>query len=62
MASGAAIVEASAAGDRERPQIAAHVLEAAVADIEFARGRFTIAGTDRGIGIMELARAAPRPA
>ncbi len=36
-------------------QIAAHVLEASAVDIEFARGRFTIAGTDRGIGIMELA-------
>jgi carbon-monoxide dehydrogenase large subunit len=31
------------------------VLEAAAADIEFAEGRFTVAGTDRGIGIMELA-------
>ena len=36
-------------------QIAAHVLEASAVDIEFARGRFTIAGTDRSIGIMELA-------
>ncbi len=36
-------------------QIASHVLEAAAADIEFANGRFVIAGTDRAIGIMELA-------
>ncbi len=36
-------------------KIAAHVLEAAAADIEFSAGRFSIAGTDRGIGIMELA-------
>src|SRR6478735_2922269 len=36
-------------------QIAAHVLEAAAVDIEFAHGRFTIAGTDRGISIIELA-------
>jgi len=36
-------------------QIAAHVLEAAVVDIEFANGRFTIAGTDRSIGVLELA-------
>jgi carbon-monoxide dehydrogenase large subunit len=36
-------------------QIAAHVLEAAVADIEFRAGRFVIAGTDRSVGIMELA-------
>jgi carbon-monoxide dehydrogenase large subunit len=46
------------AGDKlieQGKQIAAHVLEAAAVDIEFARGRFTIAGTDRGIGIMDLA-------
>ena len=36
-------------------RIAAHVLEAAAGDIEFNRGRFSIVGTDRGIGIMELA-------
>jgi carbon-monoxide dehydrogenase large subunit len=41
-------------------KIAAHVLEAAVADIEFSPrapggGRFSIAGTDRGIGLLELA-------
>src|SRR5437868_15041404 len=36
-------------------QIAAHVLEVAAVDIEFAHGRFTIAGTDRGISIIELA-------
>jgi carbon-monoxide dehydrogenase large subunit len=55
MASGAAIVQASAKVVEQGREIAAHVLEAGVADIEFARGRFTIAGTDRGIGIMELA-------
>jgi aerobic carbon-monoxide dehydrogenase large subunit len=55
MTSGTAIV---AAGDKvveNGKQIAAHVLEAAAADIEFRRGRFVIAGTDRSIGIMELA-------
>ncbi len=36
-------------------KIAAHVLEASASDIEFSRGRFNIAGTDRGIGIMDLA-------
>ena len=55
MASGAAIVEASAICIEQGRQAAAHVLEAAAEDIEFGRGRFTIAGTDRGIGIMELA-------
>jgi len=34
---------------------AAHFLEVSEGDLEFADGRFTIAGTDRSIGIMELA-------
>ncbi|MBV9832910.1 MAG: xanthine dehydrogenase family protein molybdopterin-binding subunit, partial [Alphaproteobacteria bacterium] len=55
MASGAAIVEASEKVVDNGKQIASVVLEAAVADIEFQRGRFGIVGTDRGIGIMELA-------
>ena len=38
-------------------RIAAHLLEAADADVAFAAGRFTIAGTDRGISIKEVARA-----
>jgi len=55
MNSGAAIVEAAAKVVEHGKVIASHILEAAVADIEFAHGRFTVAGTDRGIGIMELA-------
>ena len=54
-ASGTAIVEASALVVEKGKKAAAHLLEAAEADIEFANGRFTIAGTDRNIGIMELA-------
>jgi aerobic carbon-monoxide dehydrogenase large subunit len=54
-ASGAAIVEASAKVVEQGKQIAAHMLEASPADIEFSQGRFTIAGTDRAIGILELA-------
>ena len=38
-------------------QAAAHLLEAATADIEFAAGRFTVAGTDRSVGIFDVARA-----
>jgi carbon-monoxide dehydrogenase large subunit len=57
MASGAAIAEASALVIEKGRLAAAHVLEAAPADIEFARGRFAIAGTDRGIGVIELAAA-----
>lgn len=55
MQSGNAIVAASEKVIENGTKAAAHVLEAALADIEFAKGRFTIAGTDRGIGIMELA-------
>ncbi len=55
MASGAAIHEAAMLVIERGRQIAAHVLEAGVADIEFNAGRFAIVGTDRGIGIMDLA-------
>ncbi|HET6184639.1 MAG TPA: xanthine dehydrogenase family protein molybdopterin-binding subunit [Acetobacteraceae bacterium] len=59
MASGTAIWEASERVIEQGRKIAAHVLEAAEADIEFevgrGGGRFRIAGTDRAIGIMELA-------
>ncbi len=39
-------------------KIAAHMMEAAEADIEFSEGTFTIAGTDRTMNIMEIAAAA----
>ena len=55
MTSGTAIVEAGEKVVEAGRQIAAHVLEAAAADIEFRAGRFVIAGTDRSVGIMELA-------
>jgi aerobic carbon-monoxide dehydrogenase large subunit len=55
MNSGMAIVEASDKAIEQGKQIASHVLEASAGDIEFARGRFTVAGTDRSIGFMELA-------
>jgi carbon-monoxide dehydrogenase large subunit len=54
-ATGTAIVESSALVIAKGKQAAAHFLEASEADIEFASGRFTIAGTDRSVGIMELA-------
>jgi carbon-monoxide dehydrogenase large subunit len=56
MHSGTAIVEAAAKVIEQGREIAAHVLEAAPADIEFRDGRFVIAGTDRAIGIMDLAK------
>ncbi|HWD60116.1 MAG TPA: xanthine dehydrogenase family protein molybdopterin-binding subunit, partial [Stellaceae bacterium] len=39
-------------------QIASHILEADVADLEFVAGSFTVKGTDRAIGIFAVARAA----
>ena len=55
MSSGTAIVEAAAKVIEQGRQIASHVLEASAADIEFRNGSFVIAGTDRAIGIMDLA-------
>jgi len=55
---GSAAVEASdllvAAGAR----MAAHLLEAALADVAYRDGAFHVVGTDRSIGIFEVARAA----
>jgi carbon-monoxide dehydrogenase large subunit len=56
MSSGTAIVEAAAKVIEQGRQIASHVLEAAPADIEFKDGCFVIAGTDRAVGIMDLAQ------
>jgi carbon-monoxide dehydrogenase large subunit len=39
-------------------RLAAHVMEAAPDDIDFADGTFTISGTDRSIGIFDLATEA----
>jgi carbon-monoxide dehydrogenase large subunit len=55
-ASGMAIVEASKLVIEKGKRAAAHLMEAAEGDIEFGDGRFTIAGTDRSIDIIELAR------
>src|SRR4029077_1645932 len=55
-ATGTAIVESSALVVAKGKQAAAFLMEASEGDIEFADGRFTIAGTDRSIGIMELAQ------
>ncbi len=43
-------------------KIAAHLLEASEGDVAFADGRFSIPGTDRGLGLKEVARAAFQPA
>ncbi len=43
-------------------KIAARLLEAAEADLVFADGRFTVAGTDRAVALTDVARAAFQPA
>ena len=55
MASGAAILEASRQVIEKGKVAAAQALECAVSDIAFARGRFSVVGTDRGIDLMDLA-------
>ncbi|GGL32382.1 xanthine dehydrogenase family protein [Phycicoccus endophyticus] len=40
--------------EKARP-LAAHMLEASVDDLEFAGGRFTVKGTDKGVGISDVA-------
>ena len=55
LASGTAFIEASAIVVEKGKTLASHVLEAATSDIEFRSGRFAIAGTDRSVGLLELA-------
>jgi len=43
-------------------RLAAHLLEAGESDIEFAAGKFVVAGTDKALGLADVARAAFVPA
>ncbi|MGH3585183.1 MAG: xanthine dehydrogenase family protein molybdopterin-binding subunit, partial [Pseudonocardia sp.] len=54
---GIALVKASEKVVEKAKKIAAHLLEAAEDDIEFAKGRFAVRGTDKGITIQEVAFA-----
>ncbi len=42
-------------------RIAAHIMEAAVSDVEFSKGAFRVGGTDRSVSLAEVARAAHIP-
>ena len=55
---GGAVVQGTRAVVEQGRALAAELLEAATADIEFAAGRYLIRGTDRRIGLFEVARAA----
>ena len=58
---GTAIVKALDKVVAKGKKIAAHLLEAAESDIEFADGKFTVAGTDRSKAFGEVALAAYVP-
>ncbi len=53
---GSAIVVAADRLIEKGRRIAAHMMEAATGDIVFESGRFAIAGTDRSVGLAEVAR------
>ena len=55
---GSAIVVAADRLIEKGRRIAGHIMEAASSDIVFENGRFTIAGTDRSVGLEEVARRA----
>ena len=57
MAGGTAFVAAARKVIDRGKEIAAHLLEAGVADIEFQEGMFRISGTDRQISLQDVARA-----
>jgi carbon-monoxide dehydrogenase large subunit len=50
--------KASEAVIQKATRIAGHVLETDAADVTFDEGRFTVKGTDRFVGLFEVARAA----
>jgi carbon-monoxide dehydrogenase large subunit len=54
---GACLIAARELGAKLR-RIAAHILEASTEDVELRDGRATIVGTDRGVALEEIARAA----
>jgi len=55
---GGALLKTSDAVVEKGKALAADMLETAAGDIEFAAGRFAVAGTDRGVGIMDVAQEA----
>ena len=55
LAGSAIVVAADRLIDKGR-KIAAHLMEAGVDDVVFDKGKFTIAGTDRSVGIVDVAR------
>ena len=61
MLGGSALRAASDAIIEKAKPLAAHLLEAAAADLEFKQGKFNVVGTDRGIPLVDVAKAFYRP-
>ncbi len=59
---GSALVLAAEKVIAKGKQLAAHMMEAAVADIEFADAKFSVAGTDRSVTLKQVAVASFQPA
>jgi carbon-monoxide dehydrogenase large subunit len=59
MMSGAAFAQAAELVIAKGKELAAEALEAAAADIEFVEGSFIVAGTDRSIALLQLAKQKP---
>ena len=55
---GEALVKAADKVIEKAKPIAAHLLEADASDLEFSEGRFTVKGTDKGVGLTEIAMGA----
>lgn len=59
---GSTLAAASRQALDEAQKLAAEALEVAAPDLEYANGEFRVAGTDRAIGLFELAARQPRRA
>ena len=59
---GAALVKAMDAALATARRLAAHLLQAQEGDLDYKEGRFTVRGSDRGIGLATLAQSAADPA
>ncbi len=60
VASGALRAAADTIIEKAKP-LAAHLMEAAVADVQFEEGRFNIAGTDRSMTLVDVAKFSYHP-
>ena len=61
MIGGCALKAAADAIVEKATRMAAHLMEAAPADLEFTEGKFQVVGTDRSVSLMNVAQAFYRP-